>query len=236
VSIRAIFSPITRNAFRSISYGLYVVTTGFEDIKNGQLANAVFQVTSNPPRIAVCLNNENYTCELLKKSGFFGISVLSDKADHKFLAPWGFRCGREFNKFDDVIVKQGENVPLITENTLSTFELKVINSMDIETHTMFIGEVIYAEVEDTGEPLTYAIYHARRGREPKTAPTYNPETNESKRSNDMKFVCNICGYVYDQEKGDPENGIDPGTKFQDIPDSWVCPLCGAPTDDFSPQE
>jgi flavin reductase (DIM6/NTAB) family NADH-FMN oxidoreductase RutF/rubredoxin len=227
---------IDRKAFRSISYGLYIITTSAGEIKNGQLANTVFQVTSNPPRIAVCLNNENYTCEILKKSDFFGISVLADTADHKFIAPWGFRCGREFDKFENVKTNQGTHVPLVTENSLSCFELKVIDSMDIGTHTMFIGEVIDAEVVATGEPLTYALYHARKGREPKTAPTYIPEEKNETRSEDMKFVCNICGYVYDPAKGDPDNGIDPGTKFQDIPDSWVCPLCGAPTDDFSPQD
>jgi len=51
-----------------------------------------------------------------------------------------------------------------------------------------------------------------------------------------KYVCSICGWVYDPEKGDPENGVEPGTPFEDVPDDWVCPLCGAAKDMFDPQD
>ena len=47
-----------------------------------------------------------------------------------------------------------------------------------------------------------------------------------------KYVCSICGYVYDEEADDPENGIEPGTKWEDLPDDWACPLCGAGKDMF----
>ncbi len=227
---------IDRKAFRSISYGLYIITTRAGDKKNGQLANTVFQVTSDPPKIVVCLNKENYTCELLKDSNHFGVSVLSTDADHKFIGPWGFRSGRDFDKFEGIEFKEGETVPLVTQNSLSCFELKVTDTIDVGTHMMFIGEVTSAEVVGSGEALTYAIYHSRKGREPKTAPTYIPEEKEEKRSKNMKYVCNICGYVYDPAVGDPDNDVDPGTKFEDVSEDWVCPLCGAPKDDFSPQE
>lgn len=48
-----------------------------------------------------------------------------------------------------------------------------------------------------------------------------------------KYVCDLCGYVYDPELGDPDNGVEPGTAFENLPEDWVCPLCGAPTSDFS---
>ncbi len=52
----------------------------------------------------------------------------------------------------------------------------------------------------------------------------------------MRYVCDICGYVYDPEDGDPENDIDSGTGFEDLPDDWVCPVCGAGKEDFSPED
>jgi rubredoxin len=51
-----------------------------------------------------------------------------------------------------------------------------------------------------------------------------------------KYVCTLCGYVYDPAEGDPDNGIDPGTSFDDLPDDWECPVCGASKDDFEKEE
>ena len=51
-----------------------------------------------------------------------------------------------------------------------------------------------------------------------------------------KYICKVCGYVYDPEVGDPDNGVQPGTAFEDIPDDWVCPLCGGGKEDFEPKE
>ena len=48
-----------------------------------------------------------------------------------------------------------------------------------------------------------------------------------------KYVCNVCGYVYDPAEGDPENGVSPGTSFDDVPDDWLCPVCGAPKSEFT---
>jgi len=51
-----------------------------------------------------------------------------------------------------------------------------------------------------------------------------------------KYVCDLCGYVYDPAEGDPDNGIKPGTAFEDLPEDWICPLCGAAKSDFSPED
>jgi rubredoxin len=51
-----------------------------------------------------------------------------------------------------------------------------------------------------------------------------------------KYVCSICGYVYDPEQGDPDNGVNPGTKWEDVPNDWECPVCGASKDDFEKEE
>lgn len=55
------------------------------------------------------------------------------------------------------------------------------------------------------------------------------------RKNNMKYVCDICGYIYDPEVGDPDNGIEAGTAFEALPEDWVCPLCGVGKEDFSPE-
>ena len=111
------------------------------------------------------------------------------------------------------------------------------NSIDAGTHTIFIGTVEDASILSDELPMTYAYYHeVKGGYSPKTAPTYSAvvDTNKKKEEKKMdKYRCNVCGYVYDPEKGDPENNISPGTAFDALPDDWVCPVCGAPKEDFS---
>lgn len=51
-----------------------------------------------------------------------------------------------------------------------------------------------------------------------------------------KYICTVCGYVYDPEQGDPDNGVKPGTKWEDVPDDWECPVCGASKDEFELQQ
>lgn len=64
-------------------------------------------------------------------------------------------------------------------------------------------------------------------------PTKDDQTI-SRRIAMKKYECVVCGYVYDPEEGDPDNGIEPGTPFEDLPDDWICPDCGASKDDFEP--
>jgi flavin reductase (DIM6/NTAB) family NADH-FMN oxidoreductase RutF/rubredoxin len=206
---------------------------------DGQIANTVFQVTSTPPTIAVCINKENLTYDFIKSSNVFSVSVLPQETSLEFIGRFGFRTGRDYDKFSGIRFITGTSgVPVVIENCLAYFEARVIKSMDVGSHVLFVGEVIAAEIlNDTEEPMSYAYYHSvKRGTSPKTAPTYiNPEKNEKKEETAMKkFRCTVCGYVYDPEKGDPDNGIQPGTAFESLPDSWVCPVCGAPKSAFEP--
>ena len=107
--------------------------------------------------------------------------------------------------------------------------------------TLFIGKIVGAEVVSEGKPLTYAHYHEiKKGKTPKKAATYIKESNsssgadakEGKMAGSKKYKCTVCGYIYDPEKGDPDGGIDPGTEFADLPDDWVCPVCGVSKDQF----
>ena len=226
-------------AFYRLSYGLYIVSSKSDGKLNGQIANTVFQVSSQPPTLAVSINKQNLTHEFISKSGVFAVSILSQEASMKLIGLFGFKSGRDTDKFAQVQHKIGvTGAPIVLESTLAFVECKVVNSLDVGTHTIFIGEVVDADVLADGEPMTYAYYHKiKRGKAPKTAPTYIAEPQKAEESKKMqKYRCTICGYIYDPEVGDPDAGIEPGTPFEELPEDWVCPICGAPKSDFEKVE
>jgi len=126
------------------------------------------------------------------------------------------------------------------ENTIAYLEAEVIQAIDVGTHTLFVGKVVEAENIKKAKPLTYDYYHQiKKGISPQTAPTYiadNKKIENNKKRKELekmaKYECSVCGYIYDPEKGDPESGVNPGTPFEDLPDDWVCPICGAGKDEF----
>ncbi len=223
-------------AFFKLSYGLYIVSTKKGEKLNGQIANTVFQVTAEPPLFAVSLNKENLTTELIRESNVFTVTVLSKDAPMQFIGKFGFKSGRDIDKFEDTKFKMGKviDAPIVLDYGISYFEVKVTKVVDTgSTHIIFIGEVVDADIIQEGEPMTYAYYHEiKRGKSPKTAPTYIKEKKEKEDSNMKKYVCTVCGYVYDPEAGDPDNGIAPGTPFEELPEDWVCPVCGVGKDSF----
>jgi flavin reductase (DIM6/NTAB) family NADH-FMN oxidoreductase RutF/rubredoxin len=228
---------LNKKTLHTLSYGLYIVCSKKQEKYNGQIVNALFQVTSQPPTIAVCINKQNLTHEYMTSSNAITVSVLSKDAPMTFIGTFGFKSGRTTNKFQSVSYKIGETkIPIITDYSISFLEANIVKTIDVGTHTIFISEVINADTLTDNEPLTYEYYHVVKGGiSPKTAPTYNKEidTIQKKEVKKMeKYVCTVCGYVYDPEKGDPENGVKPGTKFEDIPNDWVCPVCGAGKEDF----
>ncbi len=225
--------------FRKISYGVYIVSSRNGDRINGQAANAVMQVCSEPPEIAIGINKENLTHEFIKESGVFAASILSQDAPLGLIGKFGFKSGREVDKFEDVPYRLGETgCPILLEHTLGYFECTVVKDLDVGTHTLFIGGVVDAQVFNEDKPMTYAYYHqVKRGTTPKTAPTYVEIKDERKEEKAMKkYKCTVCGYIYDPDKGDPEGGIAPGTPFEKLPDDWVCPVCGASKEEFEPEE
>ena len=224
-------------ALHNISYGLYVVSSKKGDRLNGQIANTVIQVTSEPPNVAVCINKQNLTHEFITESKAFTASMLSQDTPLSFIGHFGFKSGRELDKFKDVNYRLGESkAPIVLDHTLAYVEAKVISQVDVGTHTIFIGGLVGADVLKEGEPMTYAYYHqVKRGTTPKTAPSYIEERKEV-ASKMAKYRCTVCGYVYDPEVGDPDGDIKSGTPFEEIPDTWVCPVCGASKDQFEKEE
>ena len=230
---------MNNRAFHKVSYGVYVVSSVKDGKLNGQIANTVFQITSDPPTIAISINKQNLTHEFIEKSKVFSVSILSVDAPMTLIGNFGFKSGRDVEKFSDVKYEIGTTgAPILKEYAIAFVEARVKNSFDVGTHTLFIGEVVDASVLNDAEPMTYAFYHTiKGGKSPKTAPTYikedkNTENKHKEIAKMKKYRCIICGYIYNPEEGDPDSGISPGTPFEDIPDDWVCPVCGATKDNF----
>ncbi|MFP3898618.1 MAG: rubredoxin [Dehalococcoidia bacterium] len=224
-------------ALHKISYGLYVISSRSGARVNGQIANTLIQVTSDTPRVAVCINGQNLTHEFISESKVLVASILSQDTPLSFIGHFGFKSGREVDKFKDVNYRLGAvEAPIVLDHSLAFIEARVVDRLDVGTHTIFIAEVVGADVLKEGEAMTYAYYHeVKRGTTPKTAPSYVEERKE-KVSKMAKYECTVCGYIYDPELGDPDGGVEPGTPFEEIPDDWVCPVCGASKDQFEKVE
>ena len=222
-------------ALQQISYGLYIIGSRKGDRINGQIANTVIQTSSEPPTISVCINKGNLTHEFIKDSRVFTVSILSKDTPLSLIGQFGFKSGRDINKFEGVNYKTGETkAPIVLDHTLAYLEVRVTKELDVATHTDFVGELVGADILKEGEPMTYAYYHqVKRGTTPKTAPSYVEEKKEVVKVKMAKYQCSVCGYIYDPEKGDPESGTAPGTPFEKLPDDWVCPVCGASKSEFS---
>lgn len=221
---------INYEAFYTVSYGLYLVSSGTIDKGNGFISNAVFQVTSVPPQFAVTCNKDNYSAEIIKKTGAFSISILKQDTAPEVIGKFGFQSGRDINKMDGTKIKEGiTGVPFVLNDTLAILECKLKQTHEIDTHLLFIGEIINTEIIEEGVPLTYSYYRkVKKGLVPKNAPTYiNKNEFEKMNVSDLpKYKCPTCGYIYDPVKGDEKGGIAPGTPFEELPDSWKCPVCG----------
>ncbi len=163
-----------RKILHKLSYGMYVISSAKEGKLDGQIANTVFQITSKPAKIAISINKENLTYEYIKYSNVFSVSILSTEAPFKFIGLFGFRSGKDINKFENVKYKIGiTGTPIVLDYSLGYIEAKVVDSVDVGTHVLFIGEVVDADSIQEGTPMTYDYYHnVVKGKTPPKAATY----------------------------------------------------------------
>lgn len=233
-------------AFFKVTYGLYILSSRNKQGKlNGHVNNTLLQVTAEPARFIVASNKKNLTTEYIQESGVFAASVLQQNVDLKFMGPWGFQSGHDIEKFTEgVQYRIGQTgAPIVLDKAIAFIECRVINTIDVGTHIVFVGEVTDAGLlGDTQTPLTYSYYRdVIKGVSPENAPTYIDKSKLGQTAVDdqpthQKYQCVICGYIYDPTEGDPDSGIAPGTAFEDIPDNWQCPICGVSKRDFKPIE
>lgn len=212
---------MNKNAFRNFSYGVYVVSTWDNGRATGCVANSAMQITSEPATIAVSINHNNYTNGCIKDTGMFAISILSQNTDPSIIGTFGFQSGRNVDKFDKVDMELHGYFPVV-KDACAYVVCKVINTMETSTHTVFLGEVTDCDVMSKEEPMTYAYYHkVVKGKSPKNAPTYIAEEEPKNVVKKDTYACGICGYVYDGE-----------IPFEQLPDSYTCPICGQPKSVF----
>lgn len=144
-----------------ITYGLYIVTSVDGERKNGLIVNTVFQVTAEPARMAISVNKNSLTHDIISNSKVFAAMPLEQNTNLPFIGIFGFRSGRTFNKFEKIPYKTGFlGCPIVLQHTLSYMEVEVEKTVDVGSHTLFIGQVKDAGVLQTqGKPMTYAYYH-----------------------------------------------------------------------------
>jgi len=217
-------------ALFSVTYGLYLVSSGDKRRGNGFISNTVMQVTAEPPMFATCCNKNNFTAEIMKSAGAFSVSVLHTEVPQDIISHFGYKSGRDIDKFNGMTIQYGvTGVPIILDGSMAFLECRIINTIDLGTHLMFIGELVQAgSIDGTKVPMTYKYYReTRKGVSPKNAPTYIDKAKIEKmvkQSGARQYKCTVCGYIYDEN--------DEPVKFVNLPDDWVCPLCGAPKTDF----
>ena len=208
-------------AFFKIGYGLYVVTTREGNRDNGMICNTVVQVSTSPLRLAVSISKHNHTHDTVNTTGVMNVNVLAESAPFDLFKRFGFQSGKTVDKFKDFAFTRGANGLAVLERDVNAvFELSVTHYVDLGSHGLFVCDVTDARELSSAETMTYSYYHAHV--KPQPAAQAAPAKGEAK-----KWVCKICGYVYDPE----ENG---GVAFEDLPEDWLCPWCKHPKQDFEP--
>jgi flavin reductase (DIM6/NTAB) family NADH-FMN oxidoreductase RutF/rubredoxin len=209
---------------------MYVIGTTDGEKLTGCVVNTVVQAASTPALVTVSVNHNNLTNQCLKKRKLFSVSILSEGADSGVIGTFGFHSGRDTDKFATVphsLTKAG--TPVLNTGICGWLECRVRDFLDLETHTVFIAELVDAERFD-GVPMTYSYYHrVIKGASPANAPTYMPQSAPveplpvSAAGSASEWVCDVCGYEYDGADG----------PFESLPDDWVCPICGVSKSQFS---
>lgn len=197
-------------AMFNISYGIFMLATKDGDKINGCITNTCMQVASSPTRIAIACINANLTCEMLKNSGIFTLSILDQSATFDTIKHFGMQSGRNTDKFADMKCPIDEKgIPYLNYQTCSVISCHVVSSQDLGTHTLFIAETDNAVVTSDKAPLTYNDYQTK----------VKPKKNAPAEKKIKGWRCKICGYEYEGA---------------DIPADFLCPLCGHDVSDFEP--
>lgn len=197
-----------QKAMYKFSYGLFVLTAQENGFDNGCIINTAIQVTSTPNRISVTVNKQNKTHDMIRATGVFNISMLAEDTDFKTFQHFGFQSGKNVDKFEDYGPKERSENGLyyITKGTNAYVSGKVVQEIDLGSHTQFIADVTAAEVLSGVPSVTYTYYQEHIKPKPEA-----PKTGKT------VWVCKVCGYVYEGEE---------------LPADFICPLCKHGAEDF----
>lgn len=195
-----------KKAMYRLSYGLFVVTAKEGEKDNGCITNTVMQVTSTPNRISLAVNKENYTHDMILNTGKFNVSVISEEASFDLFRHFGFQSGRDMDKFAEFqnVIRAENGLYCVTEGTNAWIAAKVVQSIDLGSHTLFIAEVEDGDVLSDTPSATYEYYQEH----------IKPKPEKKKQTG---WRCRICGYIYEGEE---------------LPADFICPLCKHGAEDF----
>lgn len=222
---------IDKTAFRSLSYGLYLVAATDGERRAACVANTFQQVTSSPLQVSVALNKENATTGVIADSGRFAVSCLAQDAAMELIGMFGFRCSLDVDKLAACETGvDGAGVPFVSAQCVARFSVRVVQTVDLGTHVLYVGEVEEAEALRDGEPMTYAHYHlVKGGKTPPKASSFLPEEPsegaggaagaDASEPTKPRFGwrCTLCGHI---------------EYVDELPDDFVCPVCGVGKDMF----
>ncbi len=196
----------------SLSYGLFVLSARRGDKENGCITNTAIQVTTDPNRIVIAVNKSNYTHDMVKETGRFTLSILSEEANFELFKRFGFQSGRDVDKFagfEAHVKKDADGIPYVTQGTNAWLSCEVVSATDLGTHTLFLADVLAGGVISSVPSATYSYYQAHI--KPK------PGAQAAAPSEKKRWVCKVCGYVYEGDE---------------LPADFICPWCKHPASDF----
>lgn len=192
-----------------LTYGMFVLTSQMDGRDGGCIINTAGQVTSEPNRISIAVNKSNYTHDMVKKSGKFNISILSEEAGFDIFQHFGFQSGRTVDKFAGYTncKRSANGLYYLTVGTNGYMSATVEQEIDLGSHTLFIAAVDDMDVLSDVPSATYAYYQSE----------IKPKPEKSSESGKTVWRCAVCGYVYEGEE---------------LPEDYICPLCKHPASDF----
>lgn len=195
-----------KNAINKLSYGLFIITAKENNKDNGCIVNTVSQVTTNPDRIIVAINKNNYTHDMIMNTKKFNVSVLTENSKFETFKHWGFQSGRDSDKTIGISFERADNnIIYISEECNAYIQAEVESTQDLGTHTLFIAKVVDAVLLSDEESVTYSYYHK------------NIKPKQNSKPKQTGYICTICGYIYEGET---------------LPEDFICPLCKHPASDF----
>jgi flavin reductase (DIM6/NTAB) family NADH-FMN oxidoreductase RutF len=197
-----------KKAMYQLTYGLFILTANEGGKDNGCIVNTVSQVTTDPNRIIVAVNKQNYTHDMIARTGQFNVSILTEKSKFDTYKHWGFQSGANVDKLEGITYQRAENgIIYLAEETNAYLSAKVVDMTDLGTHTLFLADVTDGAVLSEDPSVTYSYYQKN----------IKPAPAAAKKK--KGFICTVCGYIYE---GDT------------LPEDFICPWCKHPASDFKP--
>lgn len=195
---------MNNKALFNISYGLYILTAKQGEKDNGCIINTFMQLTSSPLSVSIAVNKDNYTTQMIKETGEFNITVLTEDTSFDTFKRFGFASGKNTDKFEGLTPERSANGIAYLDGN-SYFFCKVKEAVDCGTHLIFVADVLEMEVLNSRPSATYDYYHKN----------IKPKPQEKKKG----FRCTICNYVLEADT---------------LPEDFICPICKHGAEAFVP--